>query len=220
MESILLGVVGLGVGIGINWLAGQLMGRFPGSSSVRIPLRAPLVVLLTGAAFAFLEMRYGMSVFLALMAIYTAVLLLMLVTDLEQRSIFTLILIPAIVFAALVSPFSPPGWERSLGGGAIAFTVVFVIYAFSGLYARLRHIKIKGGAFGRGDVWLATFVGLTTGFPGALVAIVLAILLGGVGAILFLAYQMIAHRHLALGAAIPYGPFFCIAGWAVMMLGL
>jgi len=34
---------------------------------------------------------------------------------------------------------------------------------------------------------------------------------------LFLAYQLIAHRRVALTAAIPYGPFFCLAGWWMMV---
>ncbi len=220
MEPILFAALGLGVGLGINWLADRLMAQSPGLARVHIPGRRPLIALLTGAAYAVLWTRYGGSVYLALTAVYTAVLVLMLVTDLEQRSIFTVVLIPAVLMAALASPFAPSGWKLSLLGGTVAFVIVFVIYAFSGVYARARGLKIAGGAFGRGDVILATFVGLITAFPGALTAIALAILLGGAGAIVFLAYQMLAHRRLALTGVIPYGPFFCIAGWVVMtMLG-
>ncbi len=61
-------------------------------------------------------------------------------------------------------------------------------------------------------------MGLVTGLPGALTAVLLAIILGGIGALLFLTYQVAVHRRLALSAAIPYGPFFCIAGYFVMVL--
>ncbi len=173
-------------------------------------------MLVTGGAFVSLWTRYGLSVALALTGIYTAVLVLMLVTDLEQRSIFTIVLLPAIVLAVLAGPFSPLGWERSVLGGVIAFVLVFAIYVLAGLYARMRKLRIAGGAFGRGDVILATFVGVITGFPAVFYALVYTIFLAGFGVLVFLAYQMIVHRRLALSAVIPYGPFFCIAGWFVM----
>jgi len=80
----------------------------------------------------------------------------------------------------------------------------------------LRKLNIQGGAFGRGDVYLATFMGVVVGFPAALPAVLYAILLGGAGAIAFLAYNLIVHRRLAMTAVIPFGPYFCIVGWVMM----
>ncbi len=183
-----------------------------------ISLRAPIVEIASALLFAFLWTHYDADAQLFLTAIYTVVFLLVLITDLEHRLIFNVVILPAILFAALASPFSRPGVALALLGGVSAFIIVFGIYFFAEAFSRLRGLKIVGGAFGQGDVKLATFMGIVVGFPAVFPAILYTILLGGVGAILFLVYQLIAHRRLALTAAIPYGPFFCIAGWVMMVL--
>ncbi len=182
-----------------------------------IGLRAPLVEIANASAYVFLWTRYGATLQWLLLAIYTTIFLLVLVTDWEHRLVFNVVILPAIVFAVLASPFSNLGWQRALLGGVGAFVIVFAIYIFSLVFSRVRRIEIAGGAFGQGDVTLATFVGIVTGFPAVFAAIVYAILLGGVGAILVLAYELLMHRRLALTATIPYAPFFCIAGWVVMV---
>ena len=185
-----------------------------------IPLRAPFVEIANAVLFAFLWTRDGATIQLLLHLIYTDVFLLVFVTDFEHRLIFNAVMFPAIALAILASPWAKHGAPLALLGGASAFIIVFLIYISAILFARARKLEIAGGAFGQGDVTLATFMGLVTGFPNALSAIVIAILLGGVGAIGFLVYELIAHRRLALTAAIPYGPFFCIAGWVMMIFGL
>jgi leader peptidase (prepilin peptidase)/N-methyltransferase len=184
-----------------------------------IMLRAPLVEIANASAYIFLWARYGTTMQWLLMAIYTTVFLLVIVTDLEHRLIFNIVILPAILFAALASPFSQLGIARSLVGGAMAFVIVFAIYVFAKIFARVRGLKIAGGVFGQSDVSLATFVGIVTGFPAVLSALLYAILLAGAGALLLLVYQFVVYRRLALYAVFPYGPFFCIAGWLVMVFG-
>ncbi len=217
MEMILFAIVGIAVGVLVNFSADYLLAASP--TRIKLPLRAPVVVLVSAAAFVFLWTRYGISAQAILMSIYTAVFLFVFVTDLEDRAIFPLVLLIATAFALIASPLSQIGWTRAFLGGAIAFVIVFGIYAFSGLYARARGINVEGGAFGRGDVYLATFVGVVTGFPAVLPAIVYTILLAGVGVILILGYQFVRYRRVQLTTVFPYGPFFCIAGWAVMVFG-
>ncbi len=185
-----------------------------------VPLRAPLIEVTSAIGFAFLWTRYGAQLQLVLMLLYSVVFLLIFVIDFEHRLILNTVVLPAILIAALASPLSHIGWARSLLGGAVAFLIVFGIYIFAELFSRWRKLSIEGGAFGQGDVKLALFMGIVTGIPAVLPAILATILLGGVGAILFLAYQLIVHRRLAMAAAIPYGPFFCIAGWVFMVFGL
>lgn len=196
-----------------------LRGRCP-NCHAPIPLRAPLVEVASAIAFAFLWLRYGAQLQLGLMLLYTVIFLVVFVIDFEHRLILNTIILPSILFAALASPLSHIGWARSLLGGAVAFVIVFGIYIFAELFSRWRKLKIEGGAFGQGDIKLALFMGLVIGVPAVLPAILATILLGGVGAILFLVYQLIVYRRLAMTAAIPYGPFFCIAGWVFMVFGL
>jgi len=183
-----------------------------------IPLRAPVVELASALAYAYLWTRSSASVELVLALIYTAVFLLVLVIDMEHRLILNVVILPATLLAALASPLSQLGWASSLLGGVIAFGIVFGIYIFAEVFSRWRKLNIEGGAFGQGDVKLALFMGIVTGFPAVLQAILVTILLGGVGAILFLLYQFVVHRRWAMTAAIPYGPFFCIAGWLFMVM--
>jgi leader peptidase (prepilin peptidase)/N-methyltransferase len=217
MEIFLCALLGLIVGFAIQRAADYLIAA-RSLPNVQHRLRAPITITVTALTFAFLAARFGMTIQFALMAIYTGVFLVTLVTDLEHRLIFDVVILPATLFAAVASPLSRVGWKFSLLGGAIAFVIVLGIYLFAEIFARARKIHIQGGAFGQGDVKLATFMGIVVGFPAVFPAILYTILLGGIGALVFLAYQLIVHRRVALTAAIPYGPFFCIAGWWMMVI--
>lgn len=220
MEMILFAGLGLLAGIFVNWLADYLIAKSE-LPNVRSRLRAPIIVIVSALAFAVLWFRFGMSIPLILTALYTIVFLFVLVTDLEHHAIFTIVLLPATILAELASPLSQFGMPRSLLGGGIAFVIVAGIYWMGGLMARLLRIQVRGGgsAFGRGDVYLATFVGFVVAFPAVFSAIIYTILLGGVGAIATLIYQRAKQGQYLSGTAIAYGPFFCIAGWAMMVIG-
>jgi leader peptidase (prepilin peptidase)/N-methyltransferase len=217
MEIFLSALLGLIAGVIVNRVADHLVAA-RSIRNVQHRFRAPIVIVVTALAFAFLVARFGVTIQFALTAIDTFVFLLVLVTDMEHRLIFDVVILPATLFAAMASPLSQPNWRLPLLGGASAFVIVLGIYLFAEISARARKIHIPGGAFGQGDVKLAAFMGIVVGFPNVFPAILYAILLGGAGALLFLAYQFVVHRRVALTAAIPYGPFFCIAGWWMMVM--
>jgi leader peptidase (prepilin peptidase)/N-methyltransferase len=205
------------LGVLMGWFAFRFAGFLLSDSTFTRFSRWTLVVLIISVmTFICLWLRFGFSIQFACFAIYTTIFLNVLITDIANRAIFPIVLVPATILALAVSPLLPMGFTRSLLGGILAFIIVFGIYAFAGLYARWRKLKIQGGAFGRGDVYLATFMGVVVGFPVAWLAIVYTVLLSGVFIIFFLAYEYARTRKILLTAVIPYGPFFCIAGWAVM----
>jgi len=215
MEMLIGAIVGGVSGVVANRVADALIvaHHLP---SVSARWRAPLVIGLGVLTNVWLAARFGLTLQFALAVVYTFVFLVVCITDLEHRLIFDKLILPATLFALLASPFARVGWKLSLLGGVVAFVVILGVYLFAEVFARARKIHVAGGAFGQGDVKLATFMGIVVGFPNVVFALVYAILLGGVGALAFLAYQFIVHRRVALGAAIPYGPFFCIAGWWMM----
>jgi leader peptidase (prepilin peptidase)/N-methyltransferase len=217
MEIFLCALLGLIVGVLVNRVADSLIAA-RALPNVQHRWRAPAIVILGALTFAFLAARFGVTIQFALTAIYTFVFLVVLVTDLEHRLIFDGVVLPATLFAAIASPLTQPNWRLPLLGGVIAFAIVLGIYLFAELFSRLRKIHISGGAFGQGDVKLAAFMGIVVGFPNVFPAILYTILLGGLGAIVFLAYQLVVHRRVALTAAMPYGPFFCIVGWWMMVM--
>lgn len=220
MFPILCAFIGGIAGIAINWLADFFTAHYALTRKFYAQWRAPLVVIISAILFAVLGWRFDASIQLALTMIYTFVFLLVFVTDIEHRLIFNVVILPAIGFAIIASPFSKIGWKLAITGGVAAFIVVYLIYISAILFGRWRRLSVQGGVFGQGDVKLATFMGLVVGLGLVFQAIVYTILLGGIGALLFLAVQYSRTQRLALTAAIPYGPFFCIAGWALMTFAI
>jgi leader peptidase (prepilin peptidase) / N-methyltransferase len=187
-----------------------LIGKRECSSCGRpISLRNPIVELSLAALFAVLYNFYhDQPIKLVLASLFTSVLLLVTVTDLEQRLIPNRAIVPAIGMAALVSPlWFGPGWWLALVGGAIG-------YGFFWLTVQLGERFLGRGAMGWGDVKLAAFVGLITGFPGIITALVITIIAGGV-----ISLVLLATRIVNLRSGIPYGPFICLGGFITMLYG-
>lgn len=173
-----------------------------------IAVRTLIVELATAGLFAFLFTHYADIGKLALASFHTSVLLLVTVTDLEHRLIPNRAILPAIVIAALTSPlWFGPGWYLALVGGAIGFGFFWLAAIVGGRF-------IGHGAMGGGDVKLAAYVGLITGFPGIITALVLTILAGGIISLVLLMVRVVNMR-----SGIPYGPFIVLGGFITMLWG-
>lgn len=192
-----------------------------------ISWRHPLVELGTAALFAFLWHRYasGEVVLLLLYSLYSAILILLLVIDLEHRLILNVVVYPAWVLAflgSLVHP-SPHFYRFALLGGAFGFFLLWLIYllgeVFVRVLGRIRGKEINEVAFGFGDVRLGGFLGLILGFPQVLTALLLGMLLGGLTAIAYLFIQAVILRRYSLFTPIPYGPFLILGASAVLFFG-
>ncbi len=166
-------------------------------------LRAPVVELATAAIFGFLAWRYGFGVQFVFLALYFAVLILVTVTDLEHRLILDVVTYPAMALALVGSFFMPNMTPaKALIGGAIGFGLFFVLAV------------IARGGLGGGDVTLMGFVGLATGFPVVIVAILAGILLGGLGA-----GAMLALRRVGRKSTIAYGPYLVLGAAFALLYG-
>lgn len=176
------------------------------SCGASIKLRRPLVEVGMAIAFVYLWIVFGPSVRLVLTLLYTAILALILITDIERRLILNVVTYPAIVLA-MVAGFFTPGmtWWSALIGGLIGF-LFFLAAAVAG------NMLFGSGALGVGDVKLAAFVGLITGFPLVISALVLTILIGAAISLILL-----ITRARGLRDPIPYGPFL-VAGAMVTLL--
>jgi leader peptidase (prepilin peptidase)/N-methyltransferase len=190
-----------------------------------IPWRNPLVELGTAALFGFLWHRYGQPGEIALLipyTVYSAIFVLVLVIDLEHKLILNVVIYPAWVLAFLGSLFHPqPHYYRlALLGGAVGFGILYLVYLLGALFVRvmskIRGKQIHAVAFGFGDVRLGGFIGLVLGFPDVLRAILYAILLGGLGGILYWFVSAVILRRYSLFTAIPYGPFLILGAMFVL----
>ncbi len=173
-----------------------------------IAVRNLWVELGLAVLFALVYSYYADVVPLIIASFYTSVLALVTVTDLEHRLIPNRAILPAILIAALLSPVQfGPGWYLALVGGAIG-------YGFFWFAAAVGNRFIGRGAMGGGDIKLAAFVGLITGFPGVITALVVTIIAGGV-----ISLVLLLTRVVTLRSGIPYGPFIVLGGFITMLYG-
>ena len=195
------------------------------SCGAPIPWRNPFVELGTAALFGFLWYWYGQGDEIALLisyTVYSAIFVLVLVIDLEHKLILNAVIYPAWALALLGSFFHPqPYFYRlALLGGVMGFGILYLVYLLGALFVRvmskIRGKQIHAVAFGFGDVRLGGFIGLVLGFPDVLRAILYAILLGGLGGILYWFVSAVILRRYSLFTAIPYGPFLILGAMFVL----
>jgi leader peptidase (prepilin peptidase)/N-methyltransferase len=202
-------LIGLGVGLAVSQVADTFTMHRQLANSPRIPRRTVWLAIAAAVLFGLAGWQFGLTPRGALSCVYIAVLLLLAVTDLEHRLIPHAIILPAILIALVAGFFVDwMTWKAALLGGVIGLAFFGIAYGMAGVF-----YPGKIG-LGMGDVTLATFIGLAIGFPSALVAIVLGILMGGLVSVLLL-----LARRATLQTAIPYGPFLILGGFVAMFWG-
>ena len=214
-----------------QWLAtvgyAGMRARCPQCSSP-LPWRHLLVELGTAGLMALIWLAYGRSgewAYLALYTVYSAILILVLVIDLEHKLILNVVMYPAwgvALAGSLIHPV-PYFYRLALLGGILAFGFLYLVYLFGIFFvkgmSRARGKEINAVAFGFGDVRMGGFMGLVLGFPQVFHALLIAILLGGVVGLLYWFVQALILRRYSLFTAIPYGPFLVAGTFVVMFFG-
>ena len=184
-----------------SWLA--LRGKCR-KCGARISAIYPLTEVATAVLFAGASLAYDNVWVAAFMSLFLAVLLSVSFIDIRHRIIPNRIMYPSIVAAAVaVVALDLTGQGLDWVDGAIGLA------AFGGGLLVIALISPKG--MGMGDVKLAAFIGLVLGSIGLSrvgVAAGVAILLGGVGAIVALAMGR------GRKSALPFGPYLA-AGAAI-----
>lgn len=211
---------------GRQWLAlaARALGQGCAACGARRPWRAavveaacalglPLLWLwagqgATGAGHHWLRFAAG--------AVFGAASVLISVVDIEHRLILWVVAWPTALLVGLTQSLLPEqGVAKTLWGGLAGYGLFFSIYALAGVYswvvARLQGRPLDEVAFGGGDVNLAAIVGLATGWPGVLLALLTAILVGAGYAAGLIAVQLLRRRYRP-HSVIPYGPFIVFGG--------
>ena len=154
--------------------------------------------------------------------VLSAILLLVIVIDLEHRLILHVVTVPAAVVMGLWGSLDlSRGPVKTALGGAVGFLVVLGLFLLGGLFARLM-LRLRGQtldevAFGFGDVTLAGVIGLAVGFPGIVVALTIGVLAGGIFSLGYLVVMIARGRYVAF-TPIPYSPFL-VLGALVVFIG-
>ena len=189
-----------------------------------IPLRYPIVELLTAAAFACAIRFLGVTAAGLKFCVFGAILITLVFSDLEERILpdeFTLGGTAAgLVFAAFVPlrwsivqlllPLSTQN-QRVISVGDSLFSAAFcsgVLWAVGALYQKIRHRE----GLGLGDVKMVAMIGAFLGIEGAMLTIVAGSLLG---AIVGLFYIFFTGKD-ASTYELPFGTFL---GAAALVVG-
>ncbi len=140
-----------------------------------------------------------------------------LVIDIEYRvvliqtSIFGLVLL--FLMGMVNQGFTLPGLIITLVGGGAGFLIMLALYYFGGLFSKTlskaRGQDIDEIAFGFGDVYAGSFLGLLMGWPNIISAILLAVILSGAFALIYVLVLLALKRYKAF-SAIPYTPFLIL----------
>jgi leader peptidase (prepilin peptidase)/N-methyltransferase len=157
--------------------------------------------------FLGLYLYFGLNAELAIAIFYFSLLLLILVTDLEHQLILNVIIYPLAACVLAINALTPemaftPGFLNGLAGGGAGLVLFMLIVLFS-----------RGG-MGLGDVKMAGLMGFMLGFPNVFVGIFLAVVTGGIVAVVVLMLKRKNRKQ-----AIPFGPFLSLGTMAALLWG-
>ena len=180
-----------------------------------IPSRLFWVELGTGCLFAFTFWHFGLSAEFVITAFYGSLFIVLGVIDLRHGLILNKIVYPAAVVALIIDVLLPPpgfinlslplpclGVISGIIGGAIGF--VFLL---------IPAVVYREG-MGWGDVKMAGLIGLVTGSRLIIVALLMAVILGGLVAGVLLLLKIKKRKE-----GIPFGPFLSLATIVALLWG-
>ncbi|NDJ60986.1 MAG: prepilin peptidase [Chloroflexi bacterium] len=205
-----------------------LFGKRSSPGDAKLSWRYPLTELLTAglmiiALLSALDDPNMTPLQFIFWEIYMVIFALIIVIDIEHRLILFVVIIPACVIAVIDAAVTNYGATAgdALIGGLLGFGVFFVLYlggfAFTYVMSQVRGRKITEVAFGYGDVMLITFSGLILGWQPLLLAMFITVVLGALGAMIYLISRSLIGSRYSMFTALPYGPYI-VVGTLLMLL--
>ena len=155
----------------------------------------PLVELLNAGLWVANYFVFGLSLNLLIWDVAVSALVAMAFVDIDTKEIlYTFMIVIALCGAA--SFFVPQEvpvvwWERLLGMAVVSVPMLI--------------LALITGGMGGGDVKLYVAIGLLLGWKLTLVSALIAIVLGGIGAVL-----LIALKKAKKGSEMPFGPYIAL----------
>ena len=190
----------------------------------RIPLRYPVVELVTAAVFALCVTKLGLTWPAAKFSILSAILITLIATDLEERILPDEFTLGGTVLGLAISGLVPldPGIASFLLFGIVpdrwlsvvesvsgALVASGLIWGFATLYGKLR----KRDVLGLGDVKMIAMLGAFLGLEEALLILCVA---GFAGSLIGVIYIVAAKKDWTT-YELPYGSFIGAAGLAISL---
>ncbi|HXG04521.1 MAG TPA: prepilin peptidase [Candidatus Binatia bacterium] len=173
-----------------------------------ISWRYPAVELTTAGLFALAYARFGLTAEFGLAAVLLAALVAITVIDLQHQVIPDVITLPGVVggFVANLA-LGRIGWLDAALGVLVGGGIFWVV-----LQGSLLILGQEG--MGGGDVKLGAMLGAFLGWQATLVAVFLAVVGGGLVALVLLGLNLAGRKD-----PIPFGPFLAAAGATALLWG-
>lgn len=215
----------------IAWLGltAFLLGKRTSSQGAKLSIRHPVTEILTAGLMILCVLvawdKNIATVQLLFWLLFMAIFVLITVIDVEHKLILFVVMRPtavvAIIYALAVQDATPPTFVDHIIGGIVGFCAFWLLYnggyLFTYVMGRLRGQQIDEVAFGYGDVMLAGVSGLILGWQSLIFALLITILLGGLGAFVYLAFKALARGRYSAFDAIPYGPYIVVGTITTML---
>lgn len=185
-----------------------LRGRC-GLCGVRIPIRYPLVELLTMGVSVYFLWQYHLETPFFVFTSLAYALIVIVFIDLDHQIIPDWITLPGIV-AGLAVSFVP-------GGIGIAASAIGLLVGGGSLYlaAVLGEKLFKKEAMGGGDIKMAAMLGAFLGWQKVLLLFVSA---AGIGLVVSIIWMALSAK-LRKERLIPFGPFLALGAMLAIMYG-
>lgn len=192
------------------WLRGRC--RY---CQARIPLRLPIVEGITALLFALIYWKYGLEPQLGIVLFYACILTVIFVIDLEHQLVLNIITYPSMIFALGLSLLQPEiAEEAPLVGGITGQLVSSIVGGAIGLAFMALPLIVYRRGMGLGDVKLGALIGLMTGYPIVLVALLMSVISGGLLSIFLLATRIKSRKD-----PIPFAPFIAASALVTILWG-
>jgi len=173
-----------------------------------ISVRYPLVELLTGALFAGLFWRFGLSSETFVFLVLGLLLIVISFIDIDYRLILNKITLPGIVVGTLLT----------LSFHVLSYTQVLMGFAIGGggllLIALLGTLLFRKESMGMGDIKLAAMVGVFLGVKGVAFTLLMAFFVAA-----FFSLGAMALKKANRQSQIPFGPFIAVASVMYLFWG-
>ncbi len=171
----------------------------------KISVKYPLVEILNGVLYLLIYLRFGLSLNFIAYSILTSLLIVISFIDLDCKYIYSSTTILGAVLGSvyiLIGLYTKDAnLINNILGGAIGYLIIYLIVVIT-----------KG--MGQGDAEIAGICGLFIGIKGILVALFIAIVLGGLVAAIILLFKLKDRK-----TEIAFGPYIAIGTIIYILIG-
>ena len=171
----------------------------------KISIKYPLIEILNGLLYLLLFIKYELSFNFIFYCLLVSLLIVISIIDLESKYVYSSTTIVGVLLAIIYIIIGAYLGEvkilNNLLGGLIGYGIIFLII-------------ILTGGMGEGDADIAGICGLFIGIKGVLVALFLAIILGGIFASIVLILKIKDRK-----SEIAFGPYIAIGTLIWILIG-